>query len=62
MCIRDRMYHGQVGDGNYFLHENPHTARSWEEACVQGVLARSGVYWVKNDQCESGMTAEIDGV
>eukprot|EP00973_Karenia_brevis_P013702 1858667-Karenia_brevis.AAC.1 len=43
MCCQ--MYHGQVGDKKYFLHEHPHTARSWEKACVQGVLARSGVYW-----------------
>eukprot|EP00973_Karenia_brevis_P009962 1346534-Karenia_brevis.AAC.1 len=59
MCCQ--MSRGQVDDKIYCLHEHLHTARSWEKACVQGVVARSGVYWMKNDQCESGMTVEIDG-
>eukprot|EP00973_Karenia_brevis_P056363 7838725-Karenia_brevis.AAC.1 len=60
MCCQ--MYHGQVDDKKYFLHEHPDTTRSWEKACVQGVLARDGVYWIRSDQCESGMTVGIDGV
>ncbi len=53
-----QMYHGQLDDGNYFLHEHPHAASSWQEECVQGVLARHGVYWVRNDQCEAGLVVK----
>ena len=52
---------GQMDDGNYFLHEHPRGARSWQEECVQDSLWWTGVHWIRNDQCETGMVVLVDG-
>ena len=52
LCFQ--MYNKQHDEGRLFLHEHPHGAGSWREPCVERLLSRSGVWWVRNDQCEAG--------
>ena len=56
--ISCQMYNRQFDEGRHFLHEHPHGARSWQEQCIIDLTARDGVYWVRNDQCETGQTAK----
>ena len=51
------LYHDQLEAGNYFLHEHPLWASSWEVPSMQAVLRRAEVQRVHGDQCQFG--AEI---
>ena len=54
-----RMYHGQLGDNNYFLRERSEEDEFWEETSIQRILMRNGVRWIRNDLCAAGLT--VDG-
>ena len=51
------LYNAQCDDGRYFVHEHPDGATSWSDARVVDLIARDGVWWTRNDQCELGQTA-----
>ena len=54
-----QMYHGQVDDNNYFLHEQSDRDEFWNEPSIQRILMRNGVSWIRNDLCAAGLT--VDG-
>ena len=54
-----QMYHGQVDDHNYFLHEQSGGDEFWNEPSIQIILMRNGVSWIRNDLCAAGLT--VDG-
>ena len=45
-------YLDQHRDGRLFLHEHPDGASSWDETCIQDVLAKVGVGTTVTDQCQ----------
>ena len=51
-----QMYHGQVDDHNYFLHEQSDGDEFWNEPSIQRILMRNGVSWIRNDLCAAGLT------
>eukprot|EP00959_Pyramimonas_sp_CCMP1952_P408005 8550399-Pyramimonas_sp.AAC.1 len=53
-CVR--MHNEQLDKGRYFLHEAPHSARSWHVKGIQDLLCRNDVFHIINDQCEAGQT------
>ena len=53
-----KLYARQMERGAYFLHEHPAGASSWDEACVLGILSRSGVRRVVADQCQLGQRTD----
>ena len=57
MC---EMYHEQLNEGHYFLHEHPAGATSWGEECVKDVAQRDGVEVVIGDRCLFGQV-DTDG-
>ena len=50
-----QMYHGQVDDNNYFLHEQSDSDEFWIEPSIQRMLMRNGVSWIRNDLCAAGL-------
>ena len=54
-----QMYHGQVDDLNYFLHEQSDGDEFWNEPSIQRILMRNGVSWIRNYLCAAGLT--VDG-
>jgi hypothetical protein len=52
------LYDMQMQEGRYFLHEHPHAATSWQEPCVQSILANDGVETVVMEQCQYGQEDE----
>ena len=58
-----RLYRRQLANGKYFLHEQPATALSWDEKCINDLILRSDVRLVTADQCQYGLTTPAgDGV
>ena len=51
------LYHHQVSQGRYFLHEHPLTATPWQLQCVREVLVLEGVQAVTAHQCMLGLRA-----
>ena len=49
------LYHTQVNEGRFFLHEHPLGAWSWTHACVTDLLSRNDVWKVRGDMCRFGM-------
>ena len=49
------LYRRQLQKGLRFVHEHPLTAGSWEEGCIQELLAHRGVDSVVGDMCTQGM-------
>ena len=61
-CVK--LYHMQLEAGRYFLHEHPYGASSWQEPCIQKMMAKNNVIKVMGDQCMYGLKArnkEHDG-
>ncbi len=48
------LYHDQIEDGRFFLHEHPEGAGSWEEEPISQLLLVPGVKRVTADQCQYG--------
>ena len=48
------IYWIQIRAGRHFLHEHPHTATSWSEACIDDILRLPSVGTVVMDQCQFG--------
>ena len=57
-----RTYNGmckkQALDGRFFVFEHPAGASSWEQACVQEVMALPGVQRVLIDMCRFGFVSK----
>ena len=53
-----QLYEEQHRRGRYFLHEHPMTASSWELACIRRLAAKIGVYIVRSDLCQFGLTSK----
>ena len=51
------LYEAQLKRGDYFLHEHPASASSWQCRCVKRVMAIPGVIATTADQCRYGLTA-----
>ena len=51
------LYQEQMDAGQYFLHEHPRYASSWDLDFVQDLLARPGVEMAHADQCQYGAVA-----
>ena len=49
------MYRRQINSGNYFLHEHPAGASSWNEPDMVKLRSLPGVYCVTADQCAFGL-------
>ena len=49
-------YNRQVKSNRFFLHEHPLTATSWAEPEMQRLLATPGVYFIRADQCQFGLS------
>ena len=58
-CIK--LYKTQVEAGNWFLHEHPWSAESWQEVEMMELLGMPGVAVVRGDQCQQGMGTWIEG-
>ena len=54
-CIE--LYHLQMGEGRYFLHEHPDKATSWRHPKMTELLRREGVMRLVGHMCRHGMTA-----
>ena len=50
-----KMYKRQIDAGNYFVHEHPDGANSWNEPNVKQLRNMPGVYCVRADQCAFGL-------
>ena len=55
ICI----YEAQIRVGRLFVHEHPHDAASWAEACVARILALDGVETAVVDMCAYGMIVDL---
>ena len=53
-----RLYQRQVDRGLYFLHEHPAYATSWDESCMNILLAHPLIDRITADQCQLGQQAE----
>jgi len=42
------LYHKQLDDGQFFLHEHPEGTAPWVDSEIQDVLKQKGVLWVEN--------------
>ena len=51
------LYHDQLADGRYFLHEHPQFASSWDLDCIKQLLRIPGVARARGDQCQYGAEA-----
>ena len=57
-----KMYKRQIDAGNYFIHEHPAGASSWNEPNIKQLRNMPGVYCIRADQCAFGlMTPGPDG-
>lgn len=54
-CLK--LYWIQHRAGRYFLHEHPHSARSWHDETMKQLVDTQGVISVLADQCRSGLKA-----
>ena len=54
-----QIYHGQVDDHNYFLHDQSDGDEFLNAPSIQIILMRNGVSWIRNDLCAAGLT--LDG-
>ena len=52
------LYHEQIKDGLYFLHEFPSGSSSPLEPCLRDLLLRHDVFYVKGPMCVWGMTSK----
>ena len=52
-----QLYHDQVSEGRYFLHEHPQFASSWDLECIKRLLRLPGVGRNRCDQCQYGAEA-----
>jgi hypothetical protein len=52
------MYHEQMADGHYFLHEHPSLATSWQLKCMEELMSAPTVRLAKGDQCQYGAEAQ----
>ena len=52
-----QLYHDQVSEGRYFLHEHPQWASSWDLDCVQRLVQLPGIRRTRGDQCQYGAEA-----
>ena len=52
----------QMKAGNYFLHEHPWTARSWELEAMKDITDDPRVKKVRTHMCQFGMTSRREGV
>ena len=55
-CVK--LYHRQMDDGNYFVHEHPLGAKSWHLNFMKEILDRDGVFFERGDMCPFGMTSQ----
>ncbi len=53
------LYHMQMDNNRYFLHEHPMFATSWSLASMESVSGRPGVQRVRGDQCQFGAEIKI---
>ena len=49
-----KMYTKQTEGGDYFVHEHPESASSWELKQTLELLNKPGVFYQRMDQCEVG--------
>ena len=52
------LYHEQIMNGRYFLHEHPGGASSWKLEDVEKLVAMPGVHVAKANMCCFGMTSK----
>ena len=52
-CVK--MYHKQISNGGYFLHEHPWSAWSWQLPAMQALMKCEGVQLGKGHMCRQGM-------
>ena len=55
-----RLYEIQDQAGRLFLHEHPLEASSWDEECIQKIMALPGIEYVDMDQCQYGLLTPSD--
>ena len=56
-------YKRQIELGNYFLHEHPYTATSWNIDFMAALMDMDNVYFERGDMCPFGMNQQdADGV
>ena len=55
------VYHMQIDEGRYFLHEHPANATSWKQRCIIQVLQKNGVDSVVGDQCQYDQKDQASG-
>ncbi len=56
------LYEMQVKRGDYFVHEHPASATSWQCDCMRRLMAVPGVRATVADQCQYGlMSSDADG-
>ena len=58
-CVK--IYRHQMSRGRYFLHEHPAGATSWELDAVKRIQEMDDVLKTTCDQCEYGLTTDING-
>ena len=54
------LYHIQMKNGLYFLHEHPWSASSWKQESVQKIMSEPEVKVVRGDMCAFGMWQETE--
>eukprot|EP00969_Alexandrium_andersonii_P198790 8779036-Alexandrium_andersonii.AAC.1 len=54
-----KIYISQLDRGAHFLHAHPMAANSWDEECVEGLMARPEVQRGVGHTCRFGMTAPV---
>ena len=52
-----QLYHDQISEGRYFVHEHPQFASSWDLECIKRLLRLPGVGKTRGDQCQYGAEA-----
>ena len=57
MQFVSELYHEQLEDDKYFLHEHPRYATSWQLKCMTALENVPGVETVRGDQCQYGAVA-----
>ena len=55
------LYHLQLSEGRYFIHEHPAYASSWDEDCTRQIMELAGTQIVLADQCRHGMKDRATG-
>ena len=49
------LYRMQIDAGRYYLHENPTSAKSWEEPCIREIMQHSDNFTTRVHMCAYNM-------